>query len=229
MKLLHHWEEVLLRDYNKGVSLYIEHGGTDMVSELQRHIGKATTYMQEDLLYQCLRDHSVEVSEPANNPEPPGARHLTPGTPSPAPDTSSAPSVPLRDTPPAIQHLLDKAKSLMKVRADAHSKMKVAATDSERYTYAQTIIEDCTPQIDELYEKIDHWRATGEIPQEGIMVDAIRKAVGWTKQLKSARTQVGKIKKKLKTVVSEQERVELQQRLAKHEANIEELVNKLDV
>lgn len=65
--------------------------------------------------------------------------------------------------PNAIIQLREEVKDLFRERQLAHENMRHASSDDERFKFAKIIIEDLTPRIEGIYERINHYENTGTI------------------------------------------------------------------
>jgi len=82
-------------------------------------------------------------------------------------------AIPLPSEPDVITQYRQMGRRSLKIQADLHTKMKVAATDTERYEIARQLMEEVIPEIDRIYDAIRAYENDNIIPASP-EVDAVR-------------------------------------------------------
>lgn len=67
--------------------------------------------------------------------------------------------------PEVIQQLRAKARSLHKRHAHLKAQLPLGETPADRYQIAFEIMENIIPSLDEIYDQIRDWQATGTLPE----------------------------------------------------------------
>ncbi len=62
------------------------------------------------------------------------------------------------------------------------------------FELAQKIMEELQPAIDQVYEKIGHWKETGQLPPEGTAEDGIKRQ----RRILSIRSSISRYKKMIR-------------------------------
>jgi len=119
-------------------------------------------------------------------------------------------------------------RRLLKQQADLHSKMKVAATDTERYLLAEQLMEEVIPEIDRVYDAIRDYEQHHVVPPPPEM-DAVRVAASKLMKVKYLSDRISRLRRwidtgaKDKQPLTEAEKAGFKEEITEKEAALEAL------
>ncbi|MBK8880746.1 MAG: hypothetical protein IPN74_20235 [Haliscomenobacter sp.] len=105
------------------------------------------------------------------------------------------------EEPAGVRALREKAKGLHKKQAYYHALMSEASREldtperqAKLLEFAQKIMDEIQPAMDQVYEEIGHWKETGQAPPEGDAQDGVRQQ----KRLLSIRSSISRYRKMIR-------------------------------
>jgi hypothetical protein len=106
--------------------------------------------------------------------------------------------------PPAMQAIIDEKNALFQRGSALHQQLEYLKTDEERYEASKEIEENFQIQLPKLWEIVDKWEATGELPAEVVLPSASSEQNGIAgvndipalmRKLTNLRAKISKLKK----------------------------------
>ncbi len=224
------------RDYHEGVALYETHGKN---KNLKRLFSKGRSHYNANKLLaelQRLAVHSF-IPSPTSDLQPVleelnvdlnlQVEPSSGGSPTRYSETSYI--VPdHKDLPPALQSLnIEKGKAFRKA-AKLHRELDGLTSDHERFQSATAIV-DLFDRINAIWDKIDHWLATGEIltdPNEA-RITIPENPGELLKRYNNLKTYISKANKVLPTITDQKKRTQKLDKLHLMEKELNLIKNKL--
>jgi HPt (histidine-containing phosphotransfer) domain-containing protein len=131
--------------------------------------------------------------------------------------------------PQAVKDLRDKAKSLHKEHAYLKAQLLNSASDEDRYVLAERIMDNVIPQLDDIYDRIREWEATGRVRGESRR-EIVSEVVQKLNRRGSIRSILSRLKKQLQEKdLSESERQEAEKKIVEVSAELEEIEQFLEI
>lgn len=160
----------------------------------------------------------------------PGHTH----SPQPSPQVGSPAGKTRRGKEPVqVVDLRGKARMLLKQYSACHTEMRISTDKARRYEMADKIIRVLMPDIDQIYDQIRKWQATGEIPAQTMATseqDRIRaEAVAWMKERAAVKTQLSRTRAKLKKAPTAIEAAKVEKQLGELKDLLQKIEQKLGI
>lgn len=194
-----------------GLRLYQDHGG-------RKDIGYLLQVAKMNVLpsgaKQLLKNNLLELVQQEQQLNP-----IAPQTPR-APQPSE---------PQAIQSLRIRGRNLLKRRDHLRAKLIVMTeeddrySDDDRYLVILDLMEDITPQLDEVYGHIRRWQESGDLPAENDTNSIKREAIAQYKRLLTVRPQLTRYRKILTENIDDKYRQTVEKKLLDLELEHEQL------
>jgi hypothetical protein len=136
--------------------------------------------------------------------------------------------------PPEVQNLRKCGKRLLKQQADLHTRLKLAADDTERYTIAEQMIETVQPEVDNVYNTLRAYERDGVLPttdEEQIRRDTVEQM----RRVATLESRISRVNGWLKTgkntkeKLSDKQRQDYEQEVLEKRAELEELKQVLGI
>lgn len=146
-----------------------------------------------------------------------------------ATQSPASPRAPQPVEPQVIQSLRIRGRNLLKKRDHLRAKLIVMTEEHERYSNEDRyviileLMEDITPQVDEVYGHIRRWQESGELPPENDTNSIKREAVAQYKRLLTVRPQLTRYRKQLKENLTDKQRQGVEKKLLDLELEQEQL------
>jgi len=197
--------------YLQGLALYQRTGGIKPYSHFARH---ANSYYISPALKTELRQELEQYLKvyPPSVVLPPEEQPT---------NSKEKPKV----DPVAIQALRKKAipyhKRYSHLKASLYTHAMVNQPDQvELFNIAKEIMKEVIPKLDSIYDDIRDWESTGEIPDMP-KSEAEEKVIAQMKRMRSLRSRISQLKKKLKGELDEINRMNYEQELTEKELEME--------
>jgi len=130
--------------------------------------------------------------------------------------------------PESIRRLREKGKRLLKEQSYVHAQLCTAATDDDRYQYADQLMRQVVPQIDQLYNTLRLYEETGEDPGQVDRQAIVQETIEKLKKRDSLKTLIRRAKRRLdQEKLTPRQRKDIELEKATRELELEALEREL--
>ena len=135
--------------------------------------------------------------------------------------------------PPEAQQLREQGKRWLKRQADAHTRLKNAKDDTERYIIAEEMMMEIVPEVDRIYGALRAYERDGVLPatnEQAIVRDTIEKM----KRIDTLESRISRVSgwlkagKSNKGPLDDKQQQDYEQEVLEKRAELEDLKEKLD-